>query len=314
LAEAAPAPAARTKVLFLMGSGHSGSTILGVTLGNCEGFFYAGELDNWLVRKGASLLGGTERTRFWTEVREGVEGAEDLFGVDSQRYLERSSAILRPGKGELRARLRRRWAPVTESLYRSIARTAGASEIVDSAHFPLRARELKRLPGVDVYLVFLVRDPHEVVHSFVKRVNRHAGAERRWRTLLTNGDMSLTYLLATLVFLGHPRKRRALLRHEDFLAEPEGILRAIFELVGSPAATPDLTRLETGFPMQGNRLIKSEMVSFRGRPGPAPHRSRLTAVIQRPWQLVFSLLRPRMRPLLASQSGERGAVRQSSSS
>src|SRR5689334_10443500 len=135
----------RPQIVFLMGSGHSGSTILGVTLGNCEGFFYAGELDNWLVRKGASLLGGTERTRFWTEVRDGVDGAEDLFGVDSQRYLERSSAILRPGKGALRERLRARWGPVTEALYRSIARTAGASEIVDSAHFPLRARELKGL-------------------------------------------------------------------------------------------------------------------------------------------------------------------------
>ena len=311
MAETAPA---RSKVLFLMGSGHSGSTILGVTLGNCDGFFYAGELDNWLVRKGASLLGGTERTRFWTEVREGVDGAEELFGVDSQRYLERSSAILRPGKGELRARLRARWGPVTESLYRSIARTAGASEIVDSAHFPLRARELRRLEGVDVYLVFLVRDPHEVVHSFVKRVNRHAGAERRWRTLVTNADMSLTYLLSTLVFLGHPRKRRALLRHEDFLADPEGILRAIFELVGSPAGTPDLSRLETGFPMQGNRLIKSEMVSFRGKAGPSPHRSRLTSVIQRPWQIVFSLLRPRMTALAPKPGTARDAVPQSSSS
>ena len=314
MTEAAPTPAARSKVLFLMGSGHSGSTILGVTLGNCEGFFYAGELDNWLVRKGASLLGGTERTRFWTEVREGVEGAEDLYGVESQRYLERSSAILRAGRGEHRARLRARWGPVTEALYRSIARTAGASEIVDSAHFPLRARELRRLPGLELYLVFLVRDPHEVVHSFVKRVNRHAGVERRWRTFVTNCDMSLTYLLATLVFLGHPRKRRALLRHEDFLADPEGILRAIFELVGSSAGTPDLSHLETGFPMQGNRLIKSEMVSFRGKPGAAPHRSRLTTVMQRPWQLVFSLLRPRIKPLAPKPGAGRDAVPQSSSS
>jgi hypothetical protein len=292
-----PAPAARPKVLFLMGSGHSGSTILGVTLGNCDGFFYAGELDNWLVRKGASLLGGTERTRFWTDVREGVEGAEGAFGDDAQRYLERSSAILRPGKAGLREQLRRRWGPVTESLYRSIARASESTHIVDSAHFPLRARELKRLEGIDVYLIFLVRDPQQVVHSFVKHVNRHALAERRWRTLVTNADMSLTYLLSTIVFLGHPRERRALLRHEDFLADPEGMLRAIFELTGSPAAPPDLTKLQTGFPMQGNRLIKSEMVSFRGTPGRPPRHSRATALLQRPWDLVFSRLRPRMKAL-----------------
>ncbi|HXB15558.1 MAG TPA: hypothetical protein VNV44_07410 [Solirubrobacteraceae bacterium] len=291
----------RPKVLFLMGSGHSGSTILGVTLGNCEGFFYAGELDNWLVRKGASLLGGTDRTRFWNQVRDGVEGAEGAFGGDAQRYLERSSAILRPDKAGQREALRRRWRPVTEELYRSIARTAGATHIVDSAHFPLRARELKQLEGIDLYVVFLVRDPQQVVHSFVKHVNRHALAERRWRTLVTNLDMSLTYLLSTIVFLGAPRGKRALLRHEDFLADPEGLLRAIFALTGSDAGTPDLGSLQTGFPMQGNRLIKSEMVSFRGSPSRPPRRSGLTAAIQRPWEIVFSLLRPRLRALPADE-------------
>lgn len=291
---AAPKP---VKVLFLMGSGHSGSTILGVTLGNCDGFFYAGELDNWLVRKGASLLGGTERTRFWNEVRDGVEGAEAAFGADAQRYLERSSAILRGVPAADRERVRQSWGPVTESLYDSIARTAGATHIVDSAHFPLRARELARLEGIELYLLFLVRDPQHVVDSFVKHVNRHAVAERRWRTLVTNMDMSLTYLLGTLVFLSHPRGRRALLRHEDFLEDPEGVLRAIFALTGSPAQPPDLTRLQTGFPMQANRLIKSEMVSFRGKPGGAPRHSRLTQLVQAPWRVVFSLLRPRMGAL-----------------
>ncbi len=309
--EAAPSSADRpsgpapVKVLFLMGSGHSGSTILGVTLGNCDGFFYAGELDNWLVRKGASLLGGTERVRFWNEVREGVEGAEAVFGTDAQRYLERSSAILRPGGAAHRERLRQSWGPVTESLYRSLARVAGAGHIVDSAHFPLRARELSRLAGVEVYLLFLVRDPQQVVHSFVRHVNRHAVAERRWRTLVTNLDMSLTYLLGTLVFLGHPRERRALLRHEDFLEDPEGVLRAIFALTGSPAQPPDLATLQTGFPMQGNRLIKSEMVSFRGKPGRPPRFSRLTQLVQAPWRIVFSMLRPRMRAV-APEHGQNG--------
>ncbi|HEX4467726.1 MAG TPA: hypothetical protein VH025_11110, partial [Solirubrobacteraceae bacterium] len=41
-----------TKVLYVMGAGRSGSTILGVMLGNCEGIFYAGELDKWLPREG----------------------------------------------------------------------------------------------------------------------------------------------------------------------------------------------------------------------------------------------------------------------
>ncbi len=284
------------KVVYLMGSGHSGSTILGVTLGNCEGYFYAGELDNWLVRKGAPLLGGAERTRFWNEVREAVPGAERAFGSDGHRYLERASAALRAGSGAERRATRERWGPVTEQLYRALARVSGAQQIVDSSHFPLRARELRRLPGIELYLIFLVRDPQQVVHSFVRNVNRHALAERRWRTLVTNADMSLTYLLATLVFLGHPRGRRALLRHEDFLADPHGVLSEVFALTGAEAPLPDLDALETGFPMQGNRLIKSEMIGFRRGTAKPPASSRMTSLLQRPWEAVFARLEPRMGP------------------
>ena len=38
--------------------------------------------------------------------------------------------------------------------------------IVDSSHFPRRARELQALNGIDLYILFLVRDPHSVVASW----------------------------------------------------------------------------------------------------------------------------------------------------
>jgi len=83
-----------------------------------------------------------------------------------------------------------------------------------------------------------------------------------------------------------------LLRHEDFLADPEGMLREILMRVDSAAAPPDLSSLRTGFPLNGNRLIEADVVSLRPRVV-APRRvSRLTGVLQRPWKAVFSQLRP----------------------
>src|SRR3989440_11450989 len=84
----------RPQVLYVMGAGRSGSTILGVALGNCDGLFYAGELDKWLPRSGEPPLDGDERARFWAVVRQGVSGAEPLFGGQAHRYLERSSGLL----------------------------------------------------------------------------------------------------------------------------------------------------------------------------------------------------------------------------
>src|SRR2546423_15271469 len=54
----------RPKVVYVMGAGRSGSTILGVTLGNCADVFFAGELDKWLALSGKPTGEDTERVRF----------------------------------------------------------------------------------------------------------------------------------------------------------------------------------------------------------------------------------------------------------
>jgi sulfotransferase family protein len=291
-AAALDATTARPKVVYVMGSGRSGSTILGVALGNCDGVFYAGELDNWLVRSGTPVLGGLERTRFWSTVRDAVPGGRELFGNRAQRDFERSSAPFRVHRRRGRRQLRERYRRVTEDLYRAIARAAGVTHVVDSSHFPLRARELQALAGIDLYLILLVRDPRGVVDSFNLYLNRNDVAERRLRVLSTNANLWLTHLLSVLVFLRQPRERRMLLRHEELLADPEGMLRQILDRVHCPATLPDLTSLGTGFPLNGNRLLSAEVVSLKSQAVAARGGSRMTALLQLPWTAVFSRLGP----------------------
>jgi hypothetical protein len=297
-ASSAPGPcgAPRPKVIYVMGAGRSGSTILGVALGNCENVFYAGELDKWLMRSGTPALAGAERASFWEQVRSDV-GGSDLFGFQA-RSLERSSALFSIGKRRAARRLRERYRQVSEDLFRAIARASGATYVVDSSHYPLRARELQSLAGIDLYLVFLVRDPRGVVASF----NRDDVVERRFNIPTTNVYLWLTHLLSLSVFLRHPRERRVLLRHEDLLSEPRGVLRALLDRVGSAAPTPDFTSLHTGLPIQGNRLIRSEVVALEGRVSVPQPRSLLTTLAQLPWTILFSRLALRATPPAQGES------------
>ena len=265
---------------------------LGVTLGNCEGIFYAGELDTWVPRSGEPILGGVERTRFWKAVRRDVNGAGEICGTDVRRYMERSSVALRVDRWPARHRLRQRYRRVTEDLYRAIAGVADASYIVDTSHFPLRARELQRLGGIDLYLVFLFRDPHGVVDSFARLIKRRDVGERRVRELSTNANLWVTHLLSVYVFLRHRHDRRMVVRHEDFLANPEAVLREMLHRVESPARIPDLGSLKTGFPLKGNRLIRSDVIAVRSRPPARPRRSPMTALMQLPWTFAVSRLKP----------------------
>jgi hypothetical protein len=288
-----------------MGAGRSGSTILGVTLGNCDGVFHAGELDKWLLKRGRPQLDGEDRERFWSDVRELVPSAEELFGGEAHRYLERSSALFRGRRLATRRRLRERYRRVNEELYRAIAQTAGVAHVVDTGHYPLRARELQHVAGIDLHLIFLVRDPHSVVAS----LGRKDVPERSFNELTTNAYLWLTYLVSLFVFLRQPRARRMFLRHEDFVADPAGIVRCILERSGCAADVPDLSALRTGFPLQGNRLIRSDVVALNPRASAPPERSLATTLLQLPWTLVFGALRPRATAIaprgrpMAAQAG-----------
>src|SRR2546423_1281723 len=149
-----------------MGSARSGSTILGVALGNCDRVFYAGELHQWLLRCGEPVYRGPRAVELWQGVADRLDAHRDLCGDECFRRLEHSTAILRPGRRLRARRLRSRFRAFNRDFFAALAEATGAETVVDTAHYPLRARELRRTPGVELHLVFLVRDPHAVVEAF----------------------------------------------------------------------------------------------------------------------------------------------------
>jgi hypothetical protein len=260
---------------------------------------FAGELDRWLPKCGIPRGDpGPERARFWSDVLGEIKDAAELFGGKTT-YLERSSALFDPRKWPTRRRLRGRYRHVSEELYQAIQRVTGVPNIVDTSHYPLRARELRALGGVELHLLFLVRDPQHVVAS----LGREDVPERTFGVLTANAYLWLTHLLSVLVFLSHPRDRRLFVRYEQFVADPEDVMAQILEgRCGALTLPPDLESLRTGVPFHGNRLVKSEVVAL-GSPSERPPRSRsITTFLQLPWTAVFALLRPAVR---ASASARR---------
>ncbi len=268
-----------------MGQPKSGSTILGVTLGNCTDVFFAGELCNWLATSGKPVIGGAERIQFWQDVSRRVEGSDDQFGTEAFEYLERGRSVFRLESRRARRRLRGPYGRVTESLFRSVADRAGATHVVDTSHLPLRAHELQKMPGIDLRLIFLVRNVEGIVASTTR--NKH-----RSRFLKVNARLWWTYLLSVAIFLRSPPDRRVLVRHEDFVANPQGVLRDILDMAGSSAPIPDLTALRTGLAFNGNRLIRTETVALKTKAAEPRKQSRLMRLTQRPWTMILGRLQP----------------------
>ena len=286
----------RPCVLYVMGAGRSGSTTLGIALGNCAGVFYAGELDNWLPRSGVPQVQDPERLAFWLAVQDELRrpaAAAELFGNEAQHAIERSASLFRPRRWRARRRLRRRYRAIAGDLYGAVARASGATHIADTSHYPLRARELQRVPDIELHLLYLSRDPQGVVSSF----NRRDVAEYNKSTLHTNAYLWVTQLLSTIVFLRQPRERRLFVRYEDLIADPARVVRRILAATGLPdVEPPDFEALDVGLPLQGNRVSRSRMMSLRPRTDPVAESSRLTSLLQWPLVMLLGRLRPSTAP------------------
>ncbi len=297
----------KPKVVYVLGAGRSGSTILGVALGNCDGVFFAGELYKWLPRAGAPKLEDAPRVAFWRSVRERFAPPSDAnLASQAHRYLERSSALLHPVRRRAAGAGREPYRQLTGELFRAVAASAGAEYVVDTSHYPLRARELQSIDGIELYLVLLVRDPQDVVASFA----REDVIERRFGPLTTRAYLLLTYALSAYVFLCQPRERRLALAYEDLLEDPSGVVRALLEEIGSDAPLPDFGSLQTGVPLHGNRLLADEVVALQSRRASlreSGERGGLGGrVFARLLLGALALLRPRLSASARAPSARRG--------
>jgi hypothetical protein len=254
---------ARTRVLYVLAQGRSGSTILGNVLGEIDGFFHAGELRSiWTLGDEAGRLCGCgvriDECPLWRSVVErGFEGiaadgatparvAEWHGRVVRTRRLPRLLAA-RPGRPTGWEALDR-YAEVAPRLYRAVHDVTGARLVVDSSKRVPDAAFLRLLPGVDLRVVHLVRDPRAVAYSWQRR--RPAPGERKRRPPPPGQPVELaryspsgsarvwltTQLGAEALRRRIPDDRWLVVRYEDFVARPREETGRIVRFAGHPGA------------------------------------------------------------------------------
>ncbi|HWY57349.1 MAG TPA: sulfotransferase [Terriglobales bacterium] len=214
----------QTKVLYIVGSNRCGSTLLARVLGDLPGYFAIGEgLVHFFcgssedhVPCGCGL--SVQDCSFWKGTSLPLEEAPfaarwlrlrrtPFLGAYCRRYPQQISGLIAS----------------LGNFYDTVARRSGAEVIVDSSKNPLHARLLSWVPNIDLYVVFLVRDPRSVVASSRQPKQWLPGASPLHATMRWLGLMLGSEYLRTRV-----RNWRRL-RYEDFVKEPR---RAILDITG----------------------------------------------------------------------------------
>lgn len=232
-------------VLYIGGTGRSGSTILANLLGEADGYVSVGEL-RFLWERGLHedrLCGCAEpfsQCPFWQTVLRSAfaDDAPDprhVMGLLHERTrLRRLPAVLSRGSGS------RTMAPILSPLYRAVAEVSGAGVVVDSSKLPTYAALLDGLPELNVRMVHLVRDPRAAAFSWQRAKDLPDRAPRR--TMERRGIVKSAALWAVwnaaLEQLWRDRPEHYIrVAYEDLVDDPQRQLRRIvaaFDLGGSP--------------------------------------------------------------------------------
>lgn len=264
------------KVIYIMGAGHSGSTLLDIVLSNHRNVVGVGELyklhrsgwhrdDNRRCSCGKSI----HDCAFWRSIHEKLSAVEDGH-VDNylnlQRKYERNfTAWLRltfphprvmSGLSDYGRR--------TAELLEAIKEASGKSVIVDSSKIPRRAYALLQNPSVDLRVIHLVRDGRACIWSQMKPRAKdvEGGSPRDFEpvpAIRTTRNWISTNLQAEAVRAKMSSENFVRVRYEDFVRFSDDTLADIGRITGldleDVAADLRYSRpMSAGHSVGGNRI------------------------------------------------------------
>lgn len=246
-----------TKVLYIMASGRSGTTILDNVLGSIPGFFSSGELHLiWkalLRRSGCGCGRLVEDCEVWSQVigrlsdhAVGDRPDPEMFDQwrrSETRIMHVPRLMLLGRKLMSKRPLLMRYGALLSDIYRTTAEFTGVRIVVDSSKTPATALLLSMMDSIDLYVVHVVRDPRAVAYSWQRHkptfdphrpedMHRLGPFRSSLRWLGTN-------ILAEGVKRRLPEDRYTRLRYEDFVEDPRAQVARLERFVGEkPAQEP----------------------------------------------------------------------------
>ena len=258
-------------IVYIVGTGRSGSTLVANLLGEAASAFSAGEL-RYLWRRAIveQRICGCQKSvddcEFWSE-------AFAESGLDVHDLAPRVDAELRH---TTRVRRLLKHQPVSTetshaltALYTAVGTTSGARVIVDSSKLPAYVSLLRREVPMNVRMLHVTRDPRATSFSWQRSAASTAvrGIEAEMHQIGTL-KASVLWHLWNRVARGWGRRDESAylhIRYEDLIADPKSTMERMGAFAGIPL--DELPDMEGGqVQLQSNHTIAGNPGRFRSGP------------------------------------------------
>jgi len=287
-----------SKVIYILGTGRSGSTILEILLSKGKDVFAAGELtslveDGFVKNSECSCKSLTSDCDVWSKVK-------DEIGLSQKEYVEWAKLQKRIDwhNGFIRQLLRKipeddlsRYHSINSQLYNAISNVTGSKVIIDSSKYAGRLLGIREITKQKLLVICLTRSPSGLLHSFQKK-NKNEQKPKSHIGVLLYYTVSLVLLrMACFIF----RKNLIEIRYEKLIENPVGTIERIeqwskLDFSRTKTYLKEDKRFEVGHIVTGNRLRKKSEVKFKSG-GNNIHlsglKNTLVLSLMKIWQFVF---------------------------
>jgi len=273
-------------IIYIIGSGRSGTTLLDILLGNQSGFFSAGELNRYPKRNG---IPHDSRDRdvdlFWESVKENINIAPQGVKSTSDKLEYHLGWVKKFFVSKKEKELYYRF---TSELFSSIDKNSNNPEyIIDSSKYPLRALLLSKVFNDKISYIYIQRNPDDVVESFQKK-----GIEQPTKSRFkAHAYLFIVNFLAFRVLLKLKRKHKVVtIRYFDLVNEPINTFSEIernlnVSLHDLHSIWNNNEKFNVGKLFDGNRLRLNNSISIK--PSLKKEKKRLINKIMYPIHKLF---------------------------
>jgi hypothetical protein len=240
----------KIKVLYIAGSGRTGSTLLERLLGQFDQLGSYGELryiwergyvQNWPCGCGKPF----HECEFWQAVLKEVFAGQPVpidavlkinHSVDRTRYNPQILGLWRT------PHFRQQFSEYTallQKLYAAIVQVSGKAIIVDASKFDSSGFILSQMPGIELHVLHLVRDSRAVTFSWQRhKIHRMSdGSERpQLRRLPINAALQWLKLNLAAEVMRFYAASYQRVRYEDFVRNPQSLVMGILQRIGEADA------------------------------------------------------------------------------
>jgi hypothetical protein len=257
------------KIIYIIGAGRSGTTLLDIVLGNNADTFSAGELNRFPIRNGIPPLLDKDNPKFvfWDKFKREFLKRYSKYDFDGLKILinkfEYHLGILRIIFSSKNNKTMNNYHEYLKTFFDTLSDQVEQEYIVDSSKYPCRAYHLSQIYKENISFVYIKRNPVDVVQSFAKKDIEQP--PKSW--FLANLYLFAVNLLCMLILrIIRNDSKVVRLTLEELTNEPTKTLTRIskvldIDLSNSISLTQNYSPLKTGFLFDGNRLrLKEEFV------------------------------------------------------